>query len=77
MTKEELLRQLDREERISEFYYLAINDIDRGHPIQELYNALKLYEAEEDYEACAGIKKAIKEAEHKTLKDIKHGNRFD
>lgn len=77
MTKEELLRQLEREERISEFYYLAINDIDRGYPIQDLYNALKLYLAEEDYEACAGIKKAIKEVEHKTLKDIKHGNRFD
>lgn len=60
MTLEELNEQLNRERRISEYYYLALADLDKGHPVSELYQAMKLYEREEEYEACAGIKIAIK-----------------
>jgi len=60
MTPEEFQQQLDREEIIAEFYYLALNDLDKGYSVFELQNALDLYLEDENYEACAGIKMAIK-----------------
>tara|TARA_R110000764_G_scaffold54837_5_gene119599 strand:+ start:2924 stop:3157 length:234 start_codon:yes stop_codon:yes gene_type:complete len=55
---------------INEAYYLALLDISEGASIKELEEAIKLYEFHEEYETCAGILKAIKEAEHLTLKEI-------
>lgn len=54
-----------------DFYYMALKDLSDGASIQDLKTALDYYEALEDYEACAGILKAIKEVEHSTLKAIK------
>lgn len=49
---------------INEFYLLAVLDLENGVPIEDLKKALKMYEQNEDYLACAGILKAIKEYEY-------------
>lgn len=55
---------------IEEFYNLALLDIANGRSITELEEALDLYERAEEYEACAGILKAIHESGFMTIKDI-------
>ena len=46
-------------------------DLVQGASIKELEAALKYYEEVEDYEACAGILKAIQETRHDTIQNIK------
>ena len=55
---------------IEEFYHLALLDIANGRSISELEEALDLYERAEEYEACAGILKAIHKSGFMTIKDI-------
>lgn len=55
---------------INEHYLLALVDISNGKDIRELEEAIDLYEEAEEYEACAGILKAIHEAGYLTIKDI-------
>lgn len=55
---------------IEEFYHLALLDIANGRSITELEEAIDLYEKAEEYEACAGILKAIHESGFMTIKDI-------
>jgi hypothetical protein len=55
---------------IEEFYHLALLDIANGRSITELEEAINLYEEAEEYEACAGILKAIHESGFMTIKDI-------
>ena len=55
---------------INEFYLLALVDITNGRPLQELEEALDLYEQREQYESCAGILKAIHEAGYKTIREL-------
>ena len=55
---------------IEEFYNLASLDIANGRSILELEEALDLYERAEEFEACAGILKAIHESGYMTIKDI-------
>ena len=55
---------------IEEFYLLALMDITNGRSITELEEAINLYEEAEEYEACAGILKAIHESGFMTIKDI-------
>ena len=55
---------------IEEFYHLALLDIANGRSITELQEAIDLYEKAEEYEACAGILKAIHESGFMTIKDI-------
>ena len=55
---------------IEEFYLLALMDIANGRSITELEEAINLYEEAEEYEACAGILKAIHESGFMTIKDI-------
>jgi len=55
---------------IEEFYLLALIDISSGRDIDELEQAIEVYEKEEEYEACAGILKAIHESGFMTIKDI-------
>ncbi len=57
-------------ELIEEFYLLALVDIANGRGLQELEEAIELYEQAEEYEACAGIIKAIHESGYMTIKDI-------
>jgi hypothetical protein len=60
-----------------EYYFLALNDIKNGSSIQELEEAIKLYEAAEQYEACAGILKAINEVKYTTIKQLNNGHQHD
>ena len=59
---------------ILEYYFLAINDIKNGASIKELEEAIKIYERTEEFEACAGILKAINEVKYTTLKNLKNGH---
>ncbi len=55
---------------VEEFYNLALLDIANGRSITELEEAIDLYEEAEEYEACAGILKAIHESGYKTIKEL-------
>lgn len=55
---------------MQEFYLLALVDIANGRNIVELEEAIDLYEQVEEYEACAGILKAIHESGYMTIKDL-------
>ncbi len=62
---------------VLEYYYLAMNDIKNGASIKELEEAMKIYEKTEEYEACAGILKAINEVKYMTIKNLKNGHKND
>jgi len=62
------------EDIVLEYYFLALNDIKNGASIKELEEALKIYELTEEFEACAGILKAINEVKYTTIKNIKNGH---
>lgn len=55
---------------VEEFYYLTLIDIREGASLQELEDIIKMYEEVEDYEACAGILKAIHETRYDTINNI-------
>ena len=57
-------------EKIRDQYLLALVDISNGKDIRELEEAIDLYELAEEYEACAGILKAIHESGYLTIKDL-------
>lgn len=56
---------------VEEYYNLAMIDLSEGVTIQELEDVIQLYEDVEEYEACAGILKAINETRYDTTKNIK------
>ena len=49
------------DEEIDRYYLMALMDLASGASVDELERAIKLYEILENYEACAGIFKAITE----------------
>ena len=55
---------------VEEFYLLALIDIANGKDIAELEEAIDMYEEVEEYEACAGILKAIHESGYMTIREI-------
>ena len=55
---------------IDEFYLLALVDIANGKDIAELEEAIDMYEKIEEYEACAGILKAVHESGYMTIRQI-------
>lgn len=57
-------------EKIRDHYLLALVDITNGKDIRELEEAIDFYEIAEEYEACAGILKAIHESGYLTIKDL-------
>ena len=59
------------EEEIYKFYRIALLDLAEGVSLEELEIYLKMYEDEENYEACAGILKAINETKYDTIQNIK------
>jgi len=54
---------------VKEYYLLALIDFRNGLSIEEMNKTLKMFEDLEDYEACAGILKAIKEIEYDNRQD--------
>jgi hypothetical protein len=65
-----LYEELLNKDLVSEFYLLALIDISNGKDITELEEAIDMYEKIEEYEACAGILKAIHESGYKTIREI-------
>ena len=65
-------RELSAKEIIKEYYLLALLDIVNGASINELKDTIKLYENNEEYEACAGILKALEISKSLTLREIKN-----
>lgn len=59
---------------VLEYYFLAMNDIKNGASIKELEDAIKIYEKTDEFEACAGILKAINEVKYITIKELKNGH---
>lgn len=57
-------------EIVEEFYLLALIDIANGKDIAELEEAIDMYEEVEEYEACAGILKAIHESGYMIIRQI-------
>lgn len=57
-------------DEIYKFYRLALIDLADGVSLSELEHYLYLYEEEENFEACAGILKAIQEARYDTIQNI-------
>lgn len=55
---------------IDEFYLLALVDIANGKDIAELEEAIDMYEKIEEFEACAGILKAVHESGYMTIREI-------
>lgn len=57
-------------DEILKYYYLALLDILAGVTFSEMEASVVFYEEIENYEAAAGILKAIKESEYYTIKDL-------
>jgi len=57
-------------DEIYKFYRIALLDLAEGVSVDELEIYLGMYEAEENYEACAGILKAINETKYDTITNI-------
>lgn len=57
-------------DKIREHYLLALVEISNGRDIIELEEAIDAYEELEEYEACAGILKAIHESGYLTIRDL-------
>jgi len=58
-------------EHYSEYFYkLTYNSVYEGSSLKEIDTILKVYEEIEDYEACAGINKALKEIKVMTLSEF-------
>jgi len=55
---------------IQEYYYLTLLDLYSGITFAELERNLKFYEEIENFEACAGIQKALKECHYYSIKDL-------
>ena len=53
---------------IEEYYLLSLIDISNGVDISELESTIDFYKEIENYEACAGILKAIHESGYQTIK---------
>lgn len=62
-------------DEIEKYYLMALMDLAAGASTEELENAIKLYETLENYEACAGILKAINENKYYDNIRIKKNNK--
>lgn len=59
------------EDIIKDFYLLAITDIINGATIAQLNKELRMYENEELYEECIGIRNAINDSRKKSIEELK------
>ena len=65
----------EHDEQIEKYYLMALMDLASGASVDELERAIKLYEVLENYEACAGILKAINENKYYDYRRIKKYNK--
>lgn len=65
----------EHDEQIEKYYLMALMDLASGASVDELERAIKLYEVLENYEACAGILKAINENKYYDYGRIKKYNK--
>lgn len=49
----------EQQERIDDHYSITLYELENGATINEMRDIINEYKEFEDYEACAGIKKAI------------------
>jgi len=56
--------------RIEYAYYLTLIDVLMGISLDEIVSEIYTYEESENYEYCAGIKKAIEFSENKEYSEI-------
>lgn len=63
------------DEQIEKYYLMALMDLASGASVDELERAIKLYEVLENYEACAGILKAINENKYYDYRGFKRNNK--
>lgn len=57
-------------DEVIRYYYLALLDLLAGVTFEELERTINFYEEIENYEAAAGIVKALNEAEYYTIKTL-------
>ena len=57
-------------DEVIRYYYLALLDLLAGVTFQEMEAAVTFYEEIENYEAAAGVVKALGEAEYYTIKTL-------
>lgn len=65
MSKEESF-----DDPVLQYYYLTLYDLYSGVTFTELEHNISFYEEIENFEACAGILKALKECQYYTIKDL-------
>ena len=66
-----MLRKESFNDPILHYYYLTLYDLYSGVTFSELENNIKFYEEIENFEACAGIVKALKECQYYTIRDLR------
>lgn len=66
------MNTLSKEHYKDYFYKITYNSVYEGTTIQEINTILAVYEEIEDYEACEGINKALKEIQVMTLSQFIH-----
>ena len=59
-TAVEFILNTDYTKIINEYYLLALLEINAGMTKQELVEGIEMYKRQENYEACAGLVKALK-----------------
>ena len=57
---------------INDYYFKALLDLFSGASFSELRASILFYEEIENYEACAGIKKALDEAKYYTINELRY-----
>lgn len=60
------IKRIKDKKEINHYYQAAMDDYMIGHPLSFLKKILGEMEEDEDYLACAGISRAIKEIEKNT-----------
>lgn len=60
----EFILNKDYTKTINEYYLLALLEINAGMTKQELKESIEMFKKDENYEACAGLTKALNNSFH-------------
>tara|TARA_R110002012_G_scaffold321773_2_gene551323 strand:+ start:8065 stop:8325 length:261 start_codon:yes stop_codon:yes gene_type:complete len=66
-----ILEKRPYNESVDDYYLTALLDLFSGVSFSELRASILFYEEIENYEACAGIKKALDEVKYYTINELK------